>query len=332
MTDTPEPAAPRSRLRRALRNSWRLVVGVVILIAIFRVVDLRETLAQFSDLDWGQAAMAFGALLLGMVILEAERIWVLFRQFGLTLRQSLSLVLVGHLFINVTGSLVAGEAYRVYQLKQITRYAVTPAALLFMLRFTAALALIPVLLIWVLVEPQWMMALFAQTVGRLDFAALALIAGIGVMGALAAGVLAYRFLKGRRLEGLTHMMESLRAVNPWQWVTCLVIAVIVAVIRSVSTALFVQAQGYSLGLLEPIPVMVLVTLFSLIPISPANLGVREGVFVVGLEALGVPAPVGLAAGLLNRASLMVFGGVGGLTLAWETASRRFKRGQTEEGG
>lgn len=70
-------------------------------------------------------------------------------------------------------------------------------------------------------------------------------------------------------------------------------------------------------MLAIIPAM---SLLASLPVSVNGLGVREGLLVLWLEPVGVPAPVALALGMLSLGLLVLVGLVGGMVLLRETLS------------
>lgn len=302
---------PRNE-RRALLV--RLSVGALIvvgLVLMVRVEDLGDVLAGSEP---GRLAAGLVCLLTAVILVEAFRFWLLFRRLGVSLRRALSLTLSALFFVNLTGSMLGGEIWRVQRAGSDSGGYVEPAVLLMVLRASGLIALCLVLVPWVVHDPAWFRGALAQLglAGmdpvRTTIGAAALIA----VSLLAAGLAWRRF---------GHHLAALRSATAWDWIGLLAAGIAVAVLRALSIGYFLAAFGHEVPLIAPLPIVALVTLASVIPLAPANLGVREAVFVLALQPLGVPAAAALAVGIMNRLGLVIGGVLGAPLVLTERRAR-----------
>jgi uncharacterized membrane protein YbhN (UPF0104 family) len=282
----------------------KLAVTVGLLAYLLGKVAITPVLAQIGSMAPAAAVNAEIVLLSGLVLL-AVRWHLVNRIVDSTMRfgQVLRLTLVGHFFNQVLPSGFAGDAVRGWL---ASREGVRLGPLIRSIlcdRLVGLLILIVMVALTFFVLPD----LFARYVpGRQMFRIAALLglvslAALFLGGARVAGAL----MRYRQAQPLAKLLRDLHRVL-FSGIASACVVVLAAAVQILNVAAIVLcARGMSLQLdfgpaLVVIPAIMLV---SMVPISFAGWGVREGATVIGLGLLGIGTvdalAVSVAFGLLQ---------------------------------
>ena len=303
---------PRQAIRRWGGWGARLLVTCAILVFLFRQVSWAQV--------WNALTAARGAWVLAAVGLSliAHLMWAA-RLKLLTDHQGMSLSLRQHLAINwsalfyglfLPGGNLTGGAIRFYQMTRRDRQLPEALAALLVDRALATVSLLVVgLAFWLLDAPL-----------GVEVAVLAL-AGMGLGGAALIG--AKRWVPwvaafggravGRRLGKVGEAIARYRRL-PWSaaaWIVAWSIGsqlIGVLLFYALAWALGVDVPLLALGWVRSATVLA-----TMVPVSIAGLGLREGALLFLLDPFGVAGEEALAMSLLVFAvTVLLFGLLGGL--------------------
>ncbi len=285
---------------------WRfLAKGAVSALLVWLLLhnrDLGVLFRQMLAVDRGPLVIA-AALLWTLAVPSALRWSTILGAMGypIRLRIAFPLVLIG-LFFNLTlPSSIGGDAVRMWKIHRVGLAGTAAVVSVMIDRLVALLAL----LVLVLVSVPAFFALVPDRAAR-----------GGVLLLLAAGFLAFgaimvldrlplAFSRYRLLRGLAQLSADLRRIllSPRVAAPTLLFSLlnqggVVGVVGFLAHGL-----GIPVGWLQCLVIVPLAILVTVLPISIAGWGVREGAFVAGFGLVGVPAADALAVsvlfGLLN---------------------------------
>ncbi len=277
-------------------------VSTLLVWLLLRNRDLGALLRQMLAVERGPLVLA-GGLLWVLAVPSALRWSTILGAMGYALRLRIlfPLVLIG-LFFNLTlPSTIGGDAVRMWKIHRLGLPGTAAVVSVMIDRLVALLAI----LVLVLVSAPALFALIPDRAAR-----------VGVLLLLAAGFLAFAaamvldrlrlaFSRFRLLRGLAQLSADLRRVLlvPRTAAPALLFSLlnqggVVGVVGFLAHGL-----GVPVGWLQCLVIVPLAILVTVLPISIAGWGVREGAFVTGFGLVGVPAADALALsvmfGLLN---------------------------------
>ncbi len=293
----PEGLGPRrSAARRILVGAARLGVSVALLALIAWKVGVDNTLERMLGLDL-LAAIAAAALIVATFALHARRWQMVLAAFGprWSFRRTLRETWIGYFFTQLLPSSIGGDGVRALRLYQ----AGTPAGTA--LRSVAVeriYGLVACVLLSVAVIPV-LAAMAPTAIGTLA-AEVTTLAGLGAILVLLRPGLVTRLMPRRIAEEVRQVSALFRAeARPAR---LLAISLAMQVTVAAAVALLCWGLGVAANPLLVAALFQPVTLISIVPISLAGWGVREGAAVAIFGAAGVPAaealPVSVAFGAL----------------------------------
>lgn len=306
-------------MRRWVGLGTKIAVSVLLLYLVFRSVDLSAVATRLASVDPGW--LIVGLLFLGAIIgISSVRWQAISAALGAALPMAthLKLNLISVFFNQALPSTLGGDAVRTWMARH------TPAGLsgaAFAVLADRAAGFVALLLIVALGLP-WSLAMIDDAAGRT--AILSLLA----LGILAAGIYLTLGSMPPQWAGRWRLVGFLRdASRAGRRSVCRaspgVFALILSLLGHFSTILGIWALARSLGIdagLLPITVLVpAVLLVSMIPITVAGWGVREGAMIAALAFAGIASTESLALSVLYGLAMIVWGLVGGLL--WLLAGR-----------
>jgi uncharacterized membrane protein YbhN (UPF0104 family) len=285
-----EPAAPAMRY---LVLGVKVVLSAALIAYAFRNIDLADASAQIHEIA-GVAALSTAGVLLLQSGTAAFRLRKVLEVVGARcgFLQALDATFIGAFFSQTLISFVGGDAMRVWRLAWSgvpTRLATTGIALDRTAGLAGSLGL-------VLLTLPFLLALIQDAAMRSGLL-LALAGGIAGF----AFVLSIRFMPERfRQNKLIHWTYEFAAVtlsvaqSPMRLASLVALSLIVQLLNVL--ALFALARGLSIGLTLWHSLLLIppVLFLSMLPISVAGWGVREGAMIVALALVGVPASSSVA--------------------------------------
>lgn len=298
---------------------FKALVGVALLVILFAKIDLHQFWVAFEKADPVRCTLGF--ILFGLMgLAESFRLMVTLSSYSVRFATALYLYLVGMFFANFMPGNLGAEVYRVYFLSRLEPGLSRPIALMFLLRMTGLGVLLLLLLSYLPFHVGELAGLLSDRISlRLPGGHPALYA-IALVTVLAACFFLSRTAFGRSAcekigAAIGKFVEALTALSLLRYLGIVLLSLVVHGFRMFFFYMFVSAFGIDMNFLDLIPVAALVVFASLLPISFASLGVREGAIVGGLYLFGVPQGVALAVAVLARFSLLVVSLLGGAVFA-----------------
>lgn len=304
--------------RKRLLDLAKVIVSLILIVLLLRAVGWQETLAKLLQAHPGYLLAALGVALLGVVV-RAYRWQVLLSalEVEVPMRQLTALYFVGFLFTNVLPTGFGGDPIRMYELSRYTHRTAESAGTVIADRFFGlivlqAMAVVALAFGYHLVEP-WMIAFTVLLfVGSLVAVGLLLnrrlwqslgerlrpLASPDQKQEGALGKIARRVGNLSIAEGLKRFYESLRGYS----VPAVGKTLGVSLVFNISLIAMNYLLGLSLGARISIwyyflfvPITSIVTI---LPVSFAGLGVREGAYVFLFIQAGMPQETALSLSLL----------------------------------
>lgn len=285
---------------------WQLLakgaVSALLVWLLLRNLDLGDVLHRMLAAD--RDSLIVAALLLWVLAVPSALRWsTILGAMGhpFRLRIVFPLVLVGLFFSVTLPSTIGGDAVRMWKIHRVGLPGTAAVVSVIIDRLVALLAI----LVLVLVSAPSLFALIPDRAAR---GGVLLLLGAGYLAFAAAMVLdrlPLAFSRFRLLRGLAQLSADLRRVllTPRAAAPALLFSLlnqggVVGVV-----GLLAHGLGIPVGWLQCLVIVPLAILVTVLPISIAGWGVREGAFVAGFGFAGVPAADALALsvmfGLLN---------------------------------
>jgi uncharacterized membrane protein YbhN (UPF0104 family) len=296
----------------------KLLLGAALFLALLALVDLRRLWASLAAADGLLLGCALAAAVAAVVVLEAWRFKIAFAGWELGYGAALRITLAGQFVGSFTPGALGSEIYKLYAVRRRERGMALPFVKLALLRIIGALG------VSATAGAAWLAApdRYHEVVSRLAWRGPGAAAPFVVAGGVALAVLGLTVLvagRSRLAPRLREMSwrgrELLAEVRLRQTGEIFLLSLGVALLRGLSLALLVRSFGETARFGDLLVVTALSVLTGVLPISPAGLGVQEGVVAGCLVLLRVPPPAAVAIALVSRAFLWLFAACGGWVLA-----------------
>ena len=309
-------------MRRAISLLLKAGVSGLLLYFALRLVDLAAVKERLVRVDPRWIALIFPVLLVqtGLLAWRWQKI-VAHCGASLSFPLAFRFSMIALFFNQTLPSSIGGDAMRVWL---VSKHANWRSAIysVFLDRLIGVVALA----ILVLVCLPWTLELVRNPIGR---GALLLI-GLGCLGAGAAFVgLAWKRLRVLQHWPFTRHLAELAEValailrSPRSFAPAFGISVLVHLLTALAAWCAAGSIGADVPLLYTIFLVPPVILVTVVPISIAGWGVREGAMIAAFGYAGLPPGDGLIVSLLFGAGYLVMGAVGGLI--WIATSGRRER-------
>jgi len=309
-------------MRRAISLLLKVAVSSLLLYFALRLVDLAAVKERLVRVDPRWIALIFPLLLVqtGLLALRWQKI-VAHCGASLSFPLAFRFSMIALFFNQTLPSSIGGDAMRVWL---VSKHANWRSAIYSV--FLDRLICVVALAILVLVCLPWTLELVRNPIGR---GALLLI-GLGCLGAGAAFVgLAWKRLRVLQHWPFTRHLAELAEValailrSPRSFAPAFGISVLVHLLTALAAWCAAGSIGADVPLLYTIFLVPPVILVTVVPISIAGWGVREGAMIAAFGYAGLPPGDGLIVSLLFGAGYLVMGAVGGLI--WIATSGRRER-------
>ncbi len=282
-------------------------------------VDWRLMLSTLDRVEvppFAFAGFAFSAI----VALEMVRLRVVLTPLGLRWTELARLHVIGAFFGNFLPGQLGADLYKIVVLRPFDGNVARPLSLVLLLR---AIGLAVLLATAVAGIPIYGPVLLAQGASlRPDFG-LPILAAIGTTVIVVAMALrrrrARRVLAERTARFMSRAREALMAVTGSHIAMLVSLSILVLVARALVVYFLVVAVGSRLDFADAVWVVALATLITLVPISFAGWGLREGAVTLLLVQLTLAYEEAVVVALFGRAFILLLSGAGGIWLMFELA-------------
>jgi uncharacterized membrane protein YbhN (UPF0104 family) len=306
-------------MRSAISLLLKAAVSGLLLYFALHLVDLAAVKGRLVRVDPRWIALMFPVLVVQTAVL-AWRWQKIVAHCGASLSFPLAFrfSMIALFFNQTLPSSIGGDAMRVWL---VSKHANWRSAIysVFLDRLIGVVALA----VLVLACLPWTLELVQNPIGR---AALLLI-GLGCLGAGMAFVgLAWKRLRVLQRWSFTRHLAELADValvilhSPRSFAPAFGISVLVHLLTALAAWCAARAIGADVQLLYTVFLVPPVILVTVVPISIAGWGVREGAMVAAFGYAGLPPGDGLIVSLLFGAGYLVMGALGGLV--WIATSGR----------
>jgi uncharacterized membrane protein YbhN (UPF0104 family) len=298
-------------MRKALSLLIKAAVSGLLLYFALATVHVGAVTARLSQVDFRWIGLGLLLLLLQNLVLSARWRQIVTRcGANLPLPQAFRFTMIGTFFSQTLPSSVGGDAVRIWLLGKRTNWRVA-AYSVFLDRVVGVVALAALVVACL----PWTLALIRDPVGR---GALLLIG----LGFIAAGIvfvgLAWQRLRILQRWSATRHLAAVATVaaailrSPRALAFIFGLSIVIHLMTALAGWCAAHAVGaempvvYSLFLIPP------VIMVTVLPISIAGWGLREGAMVAAFSYAGLPQADGLIVSLLFGAGFLVIGIIGGL--------------------
>jgi glycosyltransferase 2 family protein len=309
-------------MRKALTFVAKAAVSGLLLYLALDLVNIDTVRDRLSQIDplWLLAGLAIVALQVVVLAVRWELI-VIRCGTALTIVRAFRYSMIAAFFNQTLPSSVGGDAIRIWLVGKHANWRAA-AYSVFLDRVIGVVALASVVVVCL----PWTLVLIKDPVGR----GALLVIGFGF---LAAGVI-FVALASKRLRFLQHWSPTrhLAAVatvaadtlrTPASFIPIYGLSVFIHLLTVVATWCAARSVGANVPIHYLLFLVLPVVLISIVPISIAGWGVREGAMVAAFAYAGLPQSDGLIISLLFGAIYLALGAAGGLV--WVLSSDRADR-------
>lgn len=307
-------------MRKALTLSIKAAVSGLLLYFSLAAVNVDAVVNRLNHIDPRWAGIALFLLVVQLAALAWRwQLLVIRCAADLSFARAFRLSLIGLFFSQTLPSSVGGDATRIWLLgKQSTWRIAAYSVLLDRVIGVVALAILVVICL------PWTLGLVRNPVGR----ATLLIIGFGC---IAAGIvfvalswqrlhLLRRWSPTRHLAAAANIAWSILR-SPSSFVAVFGLSIVIHLLTALAAWCTARAVGADLPLLYSLYLVPPVILLTVIPISIAGWGVREGAMVVAFGYAGLAQSDGLIISLLFGSGYLMLGIVGGLVWVLTSSDR-----------
>ena len=276
----------------------KLAVSAALIVLVVRAFDVRGVGSDLGRIDAATVALVIG-MALAVVPLHCLRWMIALKKSGnrLPFPRVLAIVLIGHFFNQALPSSVGGDAVRIWS---AYRAGMTPTDAAVTVILDRVLSLVGLLVLTACGLP-WLLGLVPDTVARYAIV-LVVAAGICSFFTFVMFVRFPRFLlKLRVMHAFLSSWTALArrvTLSPRLLLASLALSIGSFVIFSYIVFQLAQALGVRVTFGECLLLVPPVLLVSVVPVSVAGWGVREGAMVVALGFVGVSPAAAFAISVL----------------------------------
>jgi uncharacterized protein (TIRG00374 family) len=317
--------------RKRFLDLAKVVVSLILIILLLREIGLQETLEKLFQVHPAYLLAALVAALLGVVV-RAYRWKVLLSalEVEVPLGQLTALYFIGFLFTNVLPTGFGGDPIRMYELSRYTHRTAESAGTVLADRFFGlivlqAMAVVALAFSYQLVE-LWMIAFTVLLfVGSLVAVWLLLnrrlwqslgehLKPLASLGQKQGSVLSPALSKVEgKVEGLKQFYESLHGYNVAAVGKTLGVSLVFNILLITMNYLLGLSLGDRVSIWYYFLFVPITSIVTILPVSFAGLGVREGAYVLLFTQAGMPREAALSLSLLVYVvSIFAPGLIGGI--------------------
>lgn len=296
-------------------NWLRLALGAGLLAVLVVIVPLPEIMSALRQASPWWIVVA-GVVWASVIPLEAGRLVVVFRAWGLRFVAGVKIFVVGSFFANFVPGSIGLDVYQVAALRRFRVSLLAAAGLTLLLRLVGLATNVVLAAIVLALQP----AIAGRLLAALDATAAELVApGWRSLTAVVLAVLvaiAALFLSVRKNAAalFARVGDWLRRLQMRDVAGVVVLSILIILGRAISQVMLVAALGQDLSLQMSLLATTASVVAAAIPISFAGLGVREAAAGGMLVLAGVDPVVAVATALLQRGFIWLISLAGWLAL------------------
>ncbi len=294
-----------------MKTLIKLTISLTIVIWLIHGVDIREFTARFSNINLYLLLLAV-LLLFSLAFLHAAR-WVEIirvNQAVMSYKTAIQLVLEGYFFSQALPSSIGGDAVRIWRAHKAGLSLTSSINTVILDRLFGLIAL----LLMTLMSVPWLMNLLADTALRWAIILILISSMVSVLMLLTLARLEGRDLKWKVVSSAIQISVTAKRIlfNTRSSLVTLILSVGVHFFVALSIFILAHALGIVVGFVNCVVLIPLVMLVTLLPISIAGWGIREGAMVVALSLIQVSRSDAIAVSLLFGTIMLIVSLPGGL--------------------
>lgn len=284
-------------MKKVVKPLVKIAISIVLIAIVLRAFDVRGVVAHFAKVDLATVLVCV-AIALSIALLHTARWLAVLRANGsqLSFKTALQVVLIGHFFNQALPSSVGGDAVRIWC---TYRAGLTFKAAVNTVIIDRAITLFSLLLLSAAGLP-WLFDIVTDPVARWALSTV-ICAGVAGFGAfLALRALPKTLTRWRAVRALLALAQLARNVvfNARYALPATVLSVASFVVFALIVYLLARAMQLDVALLDCVLLVPPVILITVVPISIAGWGVREGAMVVAFGFINVPPSAAFAVSVL----------------------------------
>ncbi len=301
-------------LKAIVKNLWPFVVSIVLLLSLFFYADEEVFASRIRQIDVIALTLAFGVFGL-IVLIEAGQLVMIFTDYQLTIIRALKLHLIGSAYSYTLPGQMGGDAYKLFRVansRQEVDYLI-PSILLSLLRISGFSVLLFAIFVMYFIAPGLLLNLW-ESVSNISLHYMVVLIIAFVLIALALLFAVHRDLYSvfmRRWVRIIDFFSIKYLIKVCGRAATL--STVILFLRSLLLFLLLSAVDHRLSLSSLILVSSVTTLISVLPITFAGLGLREGAVIFLLMMYEVDYESALTVAVLGRVFLLILAQCG---VAW----------------
>ena len=292
----------------ALALAAKLAVTLLLLALLLRRVDWSILRERFLDLHYGTVLLAFLCFLL-IAAGEISRMKAVFSVFNLSWIELTRLHVIGSFFGSFLPGQLGADVYRVHFLGRLDSNPDRSLALVVFMRLVGFSMLLAAALLGLAFHGR---ELWPQLSPRVPGPLLTFVALISILGILTLST--FPRTRVRLATFFRRSRQALTALTAAELLALFFLSLLVLAARMLTIDVLVRATGSSLVWTEALVVATLATLVTLIPISFAGFGLREGAVATLLVYFQVTYEDAVMVAALGRAFIVFWALAGGVWL------------------
>ncbi len=320
------------RIRKTVSTIVRLAAGIAIIVYLFHKIDTPELAAVLSDtLTHWRWLFKAALLFLACLVVGAVRWKLILDAQGLVISwgRTVSIYFIGHFFNSFMFGATGGDVARAYYAVKETHHKKTEAvATVIIDRVIGMVALFVIAGTMLIARADFYLAAPQTRIAALLMAVMIVAGVLGLVVILNThrfmGFALFRRIGGYRGIGPT-ITRTAAAFDMYRRRTA---TLVYTALLSLGNHLFIVLMCYclgrslqmELGVLDYLSVIPIIMALAAIPITPGGLGVREGLAVTILGAMGVSSAQALPLSLMVYALTLGWSVIGGVVFLCYSAS------------
>lgn len=310
-----------------LKTGLKIIISIALLLVLVASVDIKQFIDSTKSADRY-------ALLLALVIFslqsifEAERLKLVFTDYGIKFHDGIRLFFVGVFFGNFMPGMLGTDVYQMHHMHKIRAGLIRPLSLSLFLRLTGLFSNVAVGLLALSLSPH--IGEIGISLHLEDFSLSPRLTMILLFTLLLISVITLLVLRYNRLRGITTKIRKLvhdflqvaTSFTIGRLTIISTLSVFVILARASSFYVLLLALGTPISGIDVAVVATVATLAMLLPISFAGLGVREASASAMLIAFGVPVTESIAVAFISRCFLWILSIIGGIWFLLQRATTK----------
>jgi uncharacterized protein (TIRG00374 family) len=299
------------------KTAAKVLFGLGLLVGLFLMVNPDQLLKSIVSADAPLLIAGF-MLYSAQGVFESGRLRIAFAQYGIGLKESVQLFIVGLFFSNFMPSTLGADVYQVRQMHLIRPGLLRPISLSLYLRLSGvAINLVIAIMALFLGSTSWATSFQVQASSIfISNWIVFIIAGLSLSFVALLltpwGRKLVRYLLGESRKIVREVVAVSTSLTIPQHLMIVVLGVFVILSRVASLIVLTWALGTSISFLNILVTVTVTTLILIVPISIAGLGISEISTAALLVASGLPPTVAVAIPLLVRCFTWILSLAGGV--------------------